>query len=168
MLVLALACGGGAGNVTSSPSTPLVYTDPTDTTSWRLTHDPASTPAHLILDLMAPSGASGQGVTLILTTDASKATWHAFSSGGYLQGLVFSSPLVDVASVQGSALRIVAAKEPGAPVTYGSAPVLQVGLDSVAGAAAGNVTLSATDGGHLGAAAPAVPIPVQVGSLVTQ
>ena len=122
--MLALACGGGADKVSGvespspSPSSPtaLVYTNPTDSTAWRLTHDSASTPAHLILDLMAPSGASGQGVTLILTTDASKAAWHAFSSGSYLQGLVFSSPLVDVASVQGSALRIVAAQAPGTPV----------------------------------------------------
>jgi len=127
----------------------------------------ASTPARLVLDLMAPDGASGQGVTLTLTASG-VATWHAFSPGVYLQGLAYPSPLVNVSSVQGSALRIVAAQAPGTPVLYGTAPVLKVALDLVAGAAPGSLTLSAAAAGHLGTDPTPVAITIVSGSLLAQ
>jgi len=171
LLTLALSCGGGGSSVGSGPPDPyatrLVYTDPADPAAWRLTQDPASSPAHLVLDLMAPAGASGQGVTLVLTTDASKASWHAFSPGVYLQALAYPSPAVQVASVLGPDLRIVAAQAPGAPVTY-SAPVLKVELDLGATTLPGAVALAATLGGHLGAAAPPDAITIQTGALQAQ
>jgi len=162
--VLSLACGGAGGG--STPK--LVYTAPADTSSWWLKQDPASTPAFLLLDLMAPAGTSGQGVTLILTADASKAVWHAFSSTSSMEGLVYPGALVSKASVQGSSLRIVAAQDTAVAYTA-STPVLQVGLDLASGASAGTVTLTPSAAGHLGAGASAADaITVQVGELQVQ
>jgi len=104
----------------------------------------------------------------VLTTDASRTSWHAFGAGVYLQGLAYSSPTVQVASLQGPALRIVAAQAPGTPVTYAAAPVLQVELDLAGSTLPGPVALTATLGGHLGATPPSVSVPIQVGSLSAQ
>jgi hypothetical protein len=169
MLTLTLACGGGGSNVGNPYATKLTYTGPADPTLWRLTQDVASTPAHLVLDLMAPASVtSGYGVTLVLTTDPNRTSWHAFSPGVYLQGLIYPSPVVQVASVQGPALRIVAAQAPGTPVNYYAAPILQVELDLAATALPGTVDLTATLGDHLGASGPAAPITIQAGSLQAQ
>jgi len=170
LLALCLACAGGAGAGNGQGSTAkLVYAAPADTTAWWLKLDPASTSTRLILDLMAPAGTSGQGVTLILSADPGKATWHAFTSGSYLQGLIYPGALVSKASVSGSSLRIVAAQA-SAPVAYtGTTPVLQVGLDLATGASAGNAALTPSAAGHLGAGATAADaITVQAGTLQVQ
>ncbi len=169
-LGLAVACGGGGGGgapVSTTPATALVYTDPIASgTRWQLVLDPASTPSRQILDLMAPANASGLGVTLVLTANPSEAGWHAFAPGSYLQGSVFgASPLVNVASVQGGALRIVVAQAPGTPVAYGTAPVFQVALDLAPGAVTGAVPLTVTGAGQLGSAPTPTVIAVDLGSL---
>lgn len=167
-LLLTLACGGGgSGGGTAAPAlaaSALAYTDPADGSGWRLVRDPASTPARLLLDLLAPAGAAGQGVTLVLTADAARAVWAPASGAAYATS-VFPSPLVNVASVQGGALRAVVSQAPGTPVSYGSAPVLTVALDLAAGATQGTVAFSAAQGGQLGASLPPAAITVAVGSL---
>jgi hypothetical protein len=164
-LLLTAACGGGSGSG-GRAELALVYQDPTGPAAWRIQAEAPGFPStsHLVLDLMAPDGASGQGVTLILTTDQN-AQWSKVDGSHYEVQTTYPSPLVEVASVQDSSLRILVAQAPGAPVAYGAKPLLQVALDLAAGASAGSVTLSATAAGHLGASAPAVPITVEVGTL---
>lgn len=151
-LLLTLACGGGASDSVAKAVT-LAYTNPaTASADWQLVKDSTSSTSRLVLDLMAPTGTSGQGITLILTADTSKATWATFSSGSYVSGLPYATPLLaNKASVNGSALRIVVAQDPAGSVTYSSTPVLQVALNMASGAAVGNANLAAKAGYHLDA-----------------
>jgi hypothetical protein len=170
LLALTLACGGGGSDVGTGPvGTKMVYTAPADISGWWLKADAASTPTSLVLDLMPPPGAFGQGVTLTLTGDAAQATWHAFRTGVYLQGLIYTSGTTQlaVASPEGPALRIVAGQSPTS-VTYGTAPVLQLGLD-LTGSATKNTTipLAVSAAGHL-TGGVAGPITVQPGTLQVQ
>jgi len=164
-LLLALACGGGSGGgtpVSTTPASELVYTDPVLVPSaWQLVADASSTNTRLVLDLQPPAGAVGQGVTLTLTLtgNSSAASWHNFGTGAapnYLNNIVYPSPLspTPVSSVLNSALRLVVAQAPtAAPVTYGTLPVLQVALDLAPSAVTGAIGITASEGGHLLAAA---------------
>jgi len=162
-VLLLLACGGGSTSVRNASS--LGYTSPTDTSSWRLVQAASSTSTHLVLDLLAPAGASGQGVTLVLTTTPSLATWSFATGASYAAVTAYPTPVVNVASVQGANLRILVAKAPGTPVAYGTGPVLTVALDLASGAPPGAVAVTVAQAGHLGTKAPPAPITVAVGSL---
>jgi hypothetical protein len=168
-LMAFLACGGGGGSSSSSSSSSsgsqLGYSNPSNTSGWYLAQDPASTSTHLVLDLMAPSGTSGQGITLVLTTNASQATWSYVSGTSYATQTVYNDPLVTKASISGSSLRILISQGAGTPVSYGSTPVVQVALDWVSGAASGTVSLAATQAGHLGTSSTPSSITVAVGTL---
>ena len=161
VLLVALGCGGGSGSGPSGPpASSLAYTPPTDLTGWRLVQDSASsTGTHLVLDLLAPSGLSGQGVTLTLTGDASRATCSLLAGGAY------ANPLVRIASPSGSALRTVVAQAPGSPIVYGANPVLSFALDLTANATTGTITLTVTQAGHLDAFNMTAPITVQAGTV---
>ena len=168
LLLFAPGCGGSHSGSTPAPvAAALAYTAPAGT-GWRLVQDPASTSTHLVLDLLAPAGTQGNGITLILTTDPAQATWSPVSGSAYGVQNVYPAPVVNVASVQGSALRLLAAQAPGTPVTYGTAPVLTVALDLVAGIPPGAIALTATQAAHLGAGAPPVAITVAPGTLAAQ
>lgn len=166
-LLLALACGGGKPDNTPppGPASALAYTNPTDLARWRLMKNPgASTGTHLVLDLVAPPGTSGQGVTLVLTANSGEASWALLDGGAYA-----SPSLVRIASVQGSDLRTVVAQAPGSPVSYGRSPVLSFSLDLAKSALTGPVGLSVAQAGHLDAGGTnPVPITVEVGSLQAQ
>lgn len=172
-----MACGGGGGGggsstpVSTTPATALVYTPPTAVGGdWQLVLDASSTASRQVLNLMPPVNSSGLGVTLVLSTAPGEASWHAFAPSSYLQNSVFSAsplvPLVNVASVQDGALRIVVAEAPGTPVSYGTAPVFQVALDLAAGAVTGTVPLTVTGAGQLGSSTTPTTINVDYGSLV--
>jgi hypothetical protein len=163
-LLLTLACGGGgAGSVENYPT--LSYTNPaTASADWQLVKDSTSTTSRVVLDLMAPSAAAGQGITLILTVDTTRASWATFSSGSYVSGLAYGDPLVNKASVSGSALRIVAAQT--SSVTYGSTPVLQVALAIKSGATSGGASLTGAEAFHTATGATAATaISVDLGTL---
>jgi hypothetical protein len=121
-----------------------------------------------LLDLLAPTGTSGQGVTVVLTLDPTQATWSKVDGTHYAVQTLFSPPpaagAVGVASVLGSDLRIVFGQA-GTPVSYGTSTVVQVALDLASTATAGKVTLTASQGGNLGASAPPTPVTVSLGSL---
>jgi len=173
-LLAGLACGGGSGGTprSTTPATQLAYQQSpgAGSSSWRLEQDPdpaRSSATHVLLDLLAPTGTSGQGFTVVLTTDPGNALWSQVDGTSYaVQGL-FAAPLVSIASVSGSGadLRIVFGQAPGAPVAYGTGPVLQVALDLAPGATLGDVTLAASEAGNLGASSPPELVTVSIGSL---
>ena len=174
MLAL-LGCGGGGGGSaasssrSSTPASQLVYpASVADSTAWRLELDATTTATHLVLDLLAPTGTSGQGFTVVLTTDPSNAVWSKVDgTPNYAVQSLFSAPLVNIASLSpsGSDLRIVFGQAPGTAVSYDGQPVVKVALTLAPGATVGDVVLTATQGGNLGASATPDPVTVSVGSL---
>lgn len=177
-LLATLACGGGGGGGGASapagpPATTLSYSGPAaDTTQWQLAEDSASTSTHLVLDLLAPAGAAGLGVTAVLTLNPAQATWSYVAGSAYATQTLFQNPKVDLASLSAdkSQLRLLLGQAAGtAAVTYGSTPVVQVALDLAASATQSSaVTLTATQGGHLGTSPTPSAITIQVGTLQTQ
>jgi len=169
-LVAALGCGGGSSSTSAPAATALSYTGPTDPTQWRLVQDASSTPTHLVLNLMAPTGARGMGVTLVLSVDGSRASWSSAWSGSALKPGGYYGPLAQRASIAGSDLRILLSQmNPTPPMNYLNDPVLTVALDLASGAPVGTVALAATQGGHL--AAPLtlpVAVAIQTGTLKAQ
>ena len=164
VLLASLACGGAAGGA-GAASSGFSFSAGGAATDWRLVQDSASTSTHLVLDLLAPTGTSGQGITLILTTDPTEATWGYVSGTSYATQGVYTSPVVSIASAKGALLRILVGQGGGTAVSYGSTPVIQVALDLASGASAGAVTLTATQAGHLGTSATPSSITVNPGSL---
>jgi hypothetical protein len=146
----------------------LIYTDPSDPTAWRLVRDSVSTSTHLVLDLLAPTGMFGQGLTLILTTDTVETSWSYVSGTSFMAQNAYPNAMVSIAKVMGPDLRIVIGQAAGTPVTYGSSPILTVALDLIPGAKPESVVLSVSQGGHLGSAPNPVPINIEIGSLQAQ
>jgi hypothetical protein len=170
-LLLSLACGGGSGGGGSTPASKLTYTFTPADTDWRLVKDEAASDAtHLYFDLLAPTGASGDGYTLILTSNAVQASWLKVDGSSYATQSVFTPAnlKLNVASVSGGALRIAIgqAAGTGTAVTYDSGSLARVGLQLTTGAPVGTVALTATAASHLaGAGTDPVGITVQVGTL---
>ncbi|GEM_PF-1865550 len=172
-VVALLACKGSEGTAPDAPlatATALSYADSGSPAQWRLAANAASTPTHLVLDLLAPTGTSGMGVTLILTADPARAKWGGVDGTSLVASSVYTGTVLTRASRVGGDLRIFISQEnPAPPVTYGTAPVLSVALDLVPGAPTGPVTLAAAQGGHL-AAPQTLPeaITVQLGALAAR
>ena len=171
VLLGTLGCGGGSGGASRSttPATQLAYSSSVaDSTAWRLELDPASSATHLVLDLLAPTGTSGQGFTVVLGSDPGNAVWSKIDGTNYAVQSLFSAPLVNLASVSGGELRIVFGQAPGTTVSYGANPVVKVALDLAAGATVGDVVLTASQGGNLGTSATPDQVTVSVGSLLAK
>jgi hypothetical protein len=166
-LLLTLACGGGSGTP-ATPATSLAYafsSTPVDT-EWRLMLDTAhTTSTHLEFDLYAPTGTTGDGFTVTLTTAPSQAVWVKVDGTNYLTQTLFASPKVKIASVSGGSLRIVVGQVPGSEVSYGSTSLAHVALEKASGATVGSVTLTATPASHLTAAGDPTDITVSIGTL---
>jgi len=151
-LVLALlsACGGGS-TAPHAPASSLSYQDPT-ATGYRLLRNAASTPTHLVLDLVGPSGATAKGVALFLEADPARATWvHPTGATGTVvaPGAVFplgAAPQMLKDRVEGGVLQVGLFQKGGAATVLGSAPILTLALDLKASASVGTVLLSVPTG----------------------
>ena len=83
------ACGGGytpppaPAVVPSAPATGLVYSNPA-AGGWALVRNSASTPTHLLLDLVGPSGLKARGVGFNLGSDGS-VKFHRYADGNYVK-----------------------------------------------------------------------------------
>ena len=88
-----LACGGSAYTPPATPAAPaapaaatgFTYQNPA-TDGWALVQNAASTPTHLLLDLVGPAGLKARGVGFNLSSDGS-VPFHKFADGGYLADL---------------------------------------------------------------------------------
>lgn len=97
-LLLVEACaGGGGGTPTPTPPPPnvwatsLAYVDPGGTGCRLLKNAALSTPTRLVLDVVGPTGQTGQGVSFILRVDGAKASWvNPPASAGLVQSLAFN------------------------------------------------------------------------------
>ena len=172
MMALGAGCGGGAGSAAGPEVTPglpaataLSYLDPTDPGQWRLVRDSGSSASLLILDLLAPAGSSGRGVTFVLAADPAKVAWQAVDGAALVKNLGFSGSPVRRASPQDGGLRVLLAQTPGTPVSYGAAPLLSVALELGGQVEPGTIALAASQAAHLGAAATAETITIAVGTL---
>ncbi len=169
LVALEVACGGKSDSTTSkNVAKKLVYTDPTDTSSWRLVRNGTSTDTHLVLDLVAPAGASGRGVTFVATTDRAQTHWQPMEGAAYTKNVAYTGSLISIGSVQDSNLRVILSQRTGNSQTYGSAPVMSVALDLDPNATPGNVALSVNQAGHLGASTAPSSMNVAAGSLKAQ
>lgn len=168
LLLGVLACGGA--HPFAPTATTLDYAGPTDTNQWRLAKDPSSTASHLVLDLLAPDGASGMGVTLVLDVDGNLASWSPVAGGGLVGAGGLHGHLALKTGLRGGELKVLASQEnPTPPIAYAGAPVLAVALDLGQGAPPGPVLLTASQAGHL-AAPMSMPttITIAVGTLMAR
>jgi hypothetical protein len=179
VLLLLAACGGGgsgAGPVAPAPATTLSYTNP-PLAGYSLQVVPASNHTRqLTLNLVGPTGQMAQGVSIFLTADPALVTW-AKTAGAYaVPGTVFTlgpAPQAFVTSVSAAGGLQVGLYQKTGSVTYGSAPLLSLGLNLLAGSvkAGSTVALSVSSGTQAvyvdvnGAVQP-LAAPVAVGTLV--
>ena len=178
-LGLALACGGGGGGQSQPNPTPttwastLVYTDPV-ATGFRLVKNPTlSTPTKVVLDLMGPSGQTGQGVAFMLKTDAALASWtQPPGASGLVQNVAFDL---------GSGTPALVGKDKGSGVLEGAIfqksgssalgqPLARVSLSLKSGVVPVNasIPLSFTAGNTLSGTGTVTPITLAVGTLVAK
>ena len=83
LLGLLSACGGSSSGVGSAakPASALAYTNPLDSSGWRLVKDASSTPARLVLDLVGPAGLKSRGAGFNLQAPASVHFGHFTENG---------------------------------------------------------------------------------------
>lgn len=174
-LALLSACGGGGGGPAGpSAASALSYANPTATTGYRLVQNAATTPTHLVLDLVGPAGTQTKGVAVFLAVDTTRATWSP-AGGPYVSaGSVIplgAAPQMLAAKVQLGALQVGLFQKGGAATTLTSAPIFTVALDLASGATTGAVTLVPQTGRtcqSLGADGTLAPITVNVGTLAAR
>jgi len=141
-------CGGGSsvGPIALAGATAgLSYVDPAQAAGqFTLVRDAASTPAILVLDLLAPSGIPAVGVTFGFDVDTTRAVWSS-SPAVVTNGVVFT-PATGNQLVQGwvnggRLQAIVSNKGLAAQVADLGGVIGQIRLNPVAGAPKGTVTL---------------------------
>jgi len=149
-----LACGGGFSS--SSSSTPgLGFTSTASTSSYRFVKNATlSTDTRLALDLLGPQGTAARGVALYLATDGTKVEWVNPSTGATTGSLVTtgsaftlgSAPQLVSTKAEGATLQVGAFQKGGAAATYGTTPILTIGLALKSGTSKGTVLLGAQSG----------------------
>ena len=135
-LVILAACGGGKDSPPPSvTATKLHYVNP-PASGFRLEVDPATNDsAHLVLNLMGPSGTAASGVAFFLTSDATAVAWgspggaepYAKAGSAFTLGAV---PMFKSKLSQGTGDLQVGLFQTGAPAQgLGSAPIVSLALD---------------------------------------
>ncbi|WP_306598851.1 hypothetical protein [Geothrix sp. 21YS21S-2] len=163
-----LACGGGGGG-SSAPAPPaktiadtLTYTNPASGAYMLVRNGSKSTPSHLVLDLLGPSG-EVSGVGFYLTADETKVTWtlvdpedpervksgifsntivKSLVSGGTLQAGVYQKGTTPAASVLASTVlasvaldlksKVPLLNPPNVTLTSGKAIILNAPANAIA------------------------------------
>jgi hypothetical protein len=156
--------------VTVPQASSLTYVDPASS-GWRLVKNAASTDAHLVLDLVGPSGQTGKGVALTLSTDPNVATWTQVNGGDAerVANLAFAPGTGD-ALVKGTAksgvLTAGVYEKTGAAVDVGGA-VASVALDPTAAVlvSGASIPVSVVKAAALDGSGSLAPISVAVGTL---
>ena len=134
-LTVLVGCGGGGSSSGSAANatTSLTYQNPT-TTDFRLVQNVTSTPTHLILDLVGPSGTQTKGVALFLSVDTTKAVWSfpTAAAGAYVApGSVIplgTAPQMLASKVQSGILQVGIFQKGGTATTLGTTPILSVAM----------------------------------------
>ncbi len=176
LLLLLTACGGGGGG--SSPQGPthataLAYTDPSGS-GWRLVRDASSTPSHLVLNLVGPTGGANFGVAFTATSDAAKAPWAKVGPGDaeFAKNLTYtlgSGSTFFRTQVQAQDLVAgIFQKGVGGTPTPTGAPVLQVALSLGTGVPQGAEIPLAVSGSQELTGSGMAPITIAVGTLKAQ
>ena len=166
-------------NFTATTATTLAYTDPVSTTTYLLKKNTTlSTPTHLVLDLVGPTGATGSGISASFTADTTKVAWtnvaSTDASGTYVQnGTAFTlgaAPLIFKGKLTGSVLQVAAAQKGTASPVSLNAPLLRLALDLGSSVALGTITLSSdnTKALVLDSTGVLTPITISVGTLTAQ
>lgn len=155
-LAILAACGGGHDSTPPIAATKLHYVNP-PASGFRLEVEPATNDtAHLVLNLIGPSGTAANGVAFFLTCDATKATWGnpGGSSDPFAKaGAAFTlgpMPLFKSKQLQGTGdLQVGLFQTGAATATLGIAPIVSVALDLKPGSgmlAGTSVDLAPTNG----------------------
>jgi hypothetical protein len=176
LLLLAACGGGGSGAGPAAAATTLTYTNP-PLSGYSLQAVPASNhTGQLTLNLVGPTGQVAQGVSIFLTADPAMVTW-AKTAGAYaVPGTVFTlgpAPQAFITSVSAAGGLQVGLYQKTGSVTYGSAPLLSLGLNLLAGTVkpGSSVALAVSSGTQAvyvdgnGAVQP-LAAPIAVGTLV--
>lgn len=176
LAALTVGCGGSSASQT--PAAPaaaqgLIYTAPA-TTGYKLVRGAASTPTHLVLDLVGPQGSQLKGVVLTLTSDGVRTAWgnpggvDPYLKAGGVLDLGSGTPLAK-SQLAGAALQAGLFQKGSAPAaTLGTAPIFSLAVDLRAGAKPGAVPLAASSAQILNASGRTQTITVAVGTLSAQ
>ncbi|HEX8539989.1 MAG TPA: hypothetical protein VF664_21180, partial [Cystobacter sp.] len=126
----------GTATVTVPAAQAGGYTNPPDTSGWRLVKNTsASSGNHLVLDLLGPTGQSGRGVALTLSVDAARADWAKVSPSDteYVTNGLFSlgdEPRLLKGAAKDGTLRVgVFQKGKSGPATEYTGALLSVAVD---------------------------------------
>lgn len=174
-LFLIIGCGGAGGGTATPPTTAgtraFSYTDPSSG-SYRLVKNPAlSTTTHLVLDLTATGGTTGNGIAFTLTLeDPSRATWAKVTvadSEALQNGAVFTPgpSLALKGKALGTELAGVVGLKGASTSTTLNGVLARVALDLPSGATVGPCALSVPKAQVLLADGTLAPITIQLGTL---
>ena len=179
-LGLLAACSQGSNPVTPAPTyaSKLHYVNPA-ATGWRLEADATTNDtAHLVLNLVGPTGTATKGAAFFLTCDATKAGWGSaggtdnYAKAGSLLSLG-SAPQLFKSKLSGGDLQVGIFQKGGTAATLSASPVVSVALDLKATTLAQGTAVSLAATGakqaiQLDATGTTQNITVTVGTLTAQ
>jgi hypothetical protein len=128
----------------------------------------SSSDTTLLLDLLAPTGSSGRGVTVVLTADPGLVGWKPLDGTSLIKNGGYAGDLIQKTSLKGGTLGVLLSQKPGVPVSYGVGPVLSVALELKPAVQPGTIQFTAAQGSHLGVSTTPEAMTIAVGTLNAQ